>query len=142
MSKKEIALAQLRKAVQLYGQEDFVCALTLAGAAEEILGKIALNTAGTNALEQDVSFVAELVDEAKSRGLDARAASRQQLILRRNRARNEAKHGGQGDPERLVPCDFHLAAEEMIDRALRNWSSAFGGDSPDRVIARYIRLHH
>ena len=142
LAKKEIAVAQLRRAIQLYEMNDFVCALTLAGAAEEILGKIALHSADTNALQQDVSFVSDLVDDAASRGLVAEAASPAKLISRRNRARNEAKHEDQGNPERIVPCDFQVAAEEMIDRALRNWSIAFGSDPSDRVITRYIRLHY
>jgi hypothetical protein len=142
ISKKQIALVQLRRAIQLYSQRDFVCALTLAGAAEEILGRIALNAAGTNAMDQEVSFVAEVVDFAKTHGIDAKARPPQDLIQRRNFARNEAKHEDGGNPSRLVSFDFHVAAEEMIDRALRNWSLAFGGDPEDRVITRYMRLHY
>jgi hypothetical protein len=37
--------------VQLFNQGDFVCATTLAGAAEEVLGRIARKRAGTNALD-------------------------------------------------------------------------------------------
>ena len=37
LRKSEIALIQLRKAIQLYNREEYVCSLTLAGAANELL---------------------------------------------------------------------------------------------------------
>jgi hypothetical protein len=54
--KRDLALRQLRRAVQLFNQSDFVCAATLAGAAEEILGRIAQKRTGTNALDGDAHF--------------------------------------------------------------------------------------
>ena len=42
---------ELGRAVQLFNQGDFVGATTLAGAAEEVLGRIARKRAGTNALD-------------------------------------------------------------------------------------------
>jgi hypothetical protein len=56
LEKRDIALAQLRRAIQLFRKGDFVCATTLAGAAEEILGRIASKRAGFNALDGDEAF--------------------------------------------------------------------------------------
>ena len=36
----EIALIQLDRAIDLYNDKDFICSTTLAGAAEEVLGRI------------------------------------------------------------------------------------------------------
>jgi hypothetical protein len=40
ISKIDIALIQLRTAVQLYNKGNYISSLTLAGASEEILGQI------------------------------------------------------------------------------------------------------
>ena len=43
IEKRDMALVQIRRAIQLYRKADFICAATLAGAAEEVLGRIAKN---------------------------------------------------------------------------------------------------
>jgi len=60
--KRDIALRQLRRAVQLFNKGDFVCAATLAGAAEEVLGRIARKRTGTNALDGHVHFWSQMAD--------------------------------------------------------------------------------
>jgi len=135
--KRDVALVQLRQAIQLYDDEDFICSLTLAGAAEEILGKIAKARSGENALQQDVDFVNEIVESAQNAGLTAAAATPKELISRRNRLRNEAKHAKE-EPSGSVSGDFEVAADEMIDRTLRNWSLAFGDYPDDPVIQEYL----
>jgi hypothetical protein len=44
ISKIDIALIQLRTAVQLYNKGNYISSITLAGASEEILGQIAKKT--------------------------------------------------------------------------------------------------
>jgi len=60
--KRDIALRQLRRAVQLFNKGDFVCATTLAGAAEEVLGRIARTRARTNALDGHAHFWSQVAD--------------------------------------------------------------------------------
>ena len=60
LEKHDLALRQLRRAVQLFNQGDFVCAATLAGAAEEILGRIAKRQRGSNALDGHAHFWSQM----------------------------------------------------------------------------------
>jgi len=135
-TKKDIALSQLRRAIQLYAQEDYVCALTLAGAAEEIFGKIVEKYSGTNALEEDIKAVDKV-----AAFFGTESIGRKRLIQKRNKARNELKHN---EPvyNGLIESDFKLEAEALIDRALQNYSFAYGENPQDRVIKRYVNLHY
>lgn len=57
ISKHEIAVVQLEEAIALLIGEKFLCALTLAGAAEEILSRL-LNASGQpSAVEQSAEAV-------------------------------------------------------------------------------------
>lgn len=45
--RKDIARVQLRRAIQLFKEGDYICSLTLAGAAEELLGRMSEHRTGT-----------------------------------------------------------------------------------------------
>lgn len=44
VGKVDLAIKQLETAIRLFLEEDYICAITLAGAAEEILGKLVKRT--------------------------------------------------------------------------------------------------
>ena len=136
LEKHDIALKQLRRAIQLYRQRDYVCATTLAGAAEEIFGKIAIKRKGINALEDELNFVSECADL-----IGGKPRPRKILISNRNRTRNQLKHADSGENE-FVTANFHLASAELIDRALDNYQIAYDGDPNDRIIRKYISDFH
>src|SRR5260370_24755805 len=92
--KRDLALRQLRRAVQVCNQGDFVCATTLAGAAEEILGRIAEKRAGTNALDGHAHFWSQLADMVGKTPPD-----RKKVMEAHNRLRNQLKHNDSGDNE-------------------------------------------
>jgi hypothetical protein len=94
MEKRDIALAEIRRAIQLFRKADYVCAATLAGAAEEILGRIAKKRAGHNALDGKEAF-AEGMAELFSVPTPDKAKVRAVM----NRVRNECKHNDSGDNE-------------------------------------------
>ena len=56
MEKKDIALQQLIDSAKLYEKGRYVSALTLSGASEEILGKIAKKRIGSNQLEHEIEY--------------------------------------------------------------------------------------
>lgn len=132
IEKKDLAIQQLRRAIQLYRQKDYICATTLAGAAEEIFGKIALKRAGTNALESELDFVKEIAGL-----IGGQPAPRKNLIENRTRTRNQLKHADSGENE-YVKADFRSVSAELIDRSIDNYQTAYGEYPNDRIIKKYI----
>ena len=65
----QIALVQLRTSVQLYNKRNFISAITLAGAAEEILGDISKGKAGTNSVIEDKVWTDQIADYYKRKRL-------------------------------------------------------------------------
>jgi hypothetical protein len=131
LEKRDIALAEIRRAIQLFRKTDYVCAATLAGAAEEILGRIAKKRAGHNALDGHEAFAKGMAE-----WFSVPAPDRAKVRAVMNRVRNECKHNDSGDNE-WVEADFEYEAQELIDRALRNWLLAYGGFPKDRIVAAY-----
>lgn len=121
--KKCIALAQLESALRLYGsrdsQEELLSVITLAGAAEEILGKLIERRGGNNALESLKAATAamyqhlvpgELIDDKTLKTFANRA----------NRARNALKHlDAGGNP--TVQLDLPEEARDILTRAIDNY---------------------
>ena len=132
--KRDLALRQLRRAVQLFNQGDFVCATTLAGAAEEILGRIAEKRAGTNALDGHAHFWSQLADMVGKTPPDRKK------VMAHNRLRNQLKHNDSGDNE-WVTADFEFEAQDLIDRAIRNYWLAYDTPPSDRITNHYVNSH-
>jgi len=133
--KKDIALVQLRTSVQLFNKSDFICSATLAGAAEEILGKIAKKRSGTNALEGDEYYFKQL---AEMHGKPP--PNRKQVIEKFNRFKNQLKHNDSGENE-YISADYEFEAQDLIDRAIRNYLLAYGEFPKDRVVRNYVNFH-
>ena len=111
-TKQEIAERQLDRAViLLLDEKDVVSAITLAGAAEEILSRILAKQNKTSALT-------DIVDEYKSLGkyTDQKLEERD-FIRTMNFFRNEMKHHDIGLDEIPIPAE---AAYEIINRAAEN----------------------
>jgi hypothetical protein len=106
----EIALIQLRRAIQLFNSGDFVCSATLAGAAEEILGKIAGRRYGLNALEADAEFLGQVADLFGKPRPDLKKVA---PIL--NRHRNTLKHNDSGE-NAWYEAHFAEETQNLIDR--------------------------
>lgn len=136
ISKKEIALIQLRRAIQLFMNDEYICAATLSGAAEEILGKIAKSNSGYNALDEWYSSIEEVASLTGGKPITFK-----QHIEKRNRIRNELKHNKKGKNLK-VDAYLKIEAEDLIERALINYLLAFGEEPKDRIIKKYINLFH
>lgn len=85
-SPTEVATVQLDKAIALFLSGEHLCALTLAGAAEEILGRLTKASGNGNALE---SIAADMVPQLALEGVFVNA---KQVYDHLNHARNGAKH--------------------------------------------------
>jgi len=118
---EDAALAQLDVAMRLYfgGEEkDLLSVITLAGAAEEVFGK--LLKARKN-LEPSLETIKKAVVEMHQHiSLDGEPITPREVADRANRARNRLKHwsADEGDMLKLDPAE---EARDMLNRAMDNY---------------------
>ena len=115
LTNTEIALMHLRKAIDLYLsplQSDVVCSITLAGAAEEVLGKVVIKKGGSSALQNKIAILSGMHLAAYQEKADPKV-----YVQLRNRARNNLKHS---DELSEFALDIEKEAVAMIRRAIEN----------------------
>jgi hypothetical protein len=126
LSASEIAESQLLSALQMWHAGDYISCITLAGAAEEILGKrmrkLRLEPSFDN-MKEAIVRLARHFGETSS-GVDKTVAD---LM---NQTRNELKHYA-GDE--ALEFDLRADAEEMLERAIANYTS-LTGKFPEEVL--------
>ena len=116
LPKTEIAEIQLKRAISLYCEgSDLVCAITLAGAAEEILGDLLLHQGCSTALEETAQNSESMFRYAYP---DDPLPPRKVWFALGNDPRNELKHLRDGKP---LTCDWEDEAQSMINRAIKNF---------------------
>ena len=110
-----IALSQLETALRLYSErDDFFSAITLAGNADEVFGKILRAKGIKNSLDELKKSVA-----AVHRHLFGEELSASVVADRANRARNAIKHGI--GKTLIVTLDAEEEARDMLNRAIGNY---------------------
>ncbi len=112
----EIAECQLLAALKMWEVEDYVCAITLAGAAEEILGK-RLRKIGIEPSFDNIKEAIVLLAE------DADSSFEKEVGQLLNQTRNELKHYA-GDE--TLDFDLRRDAEEILERAVTNYQMLTG----------------
>lgn len=116
-SQVEIASRQIDTACQIFlSGEDSFAALTLAGAGEEILGKILSKRGLQNSLESSAEAFA-LIKEIHTGTKPDQSESIKVL----NRARNGAKHVTLSKSD-AIQMDPKFEADNMIHRAISNYA--------------------
>ena len=122
LSKREIAESQLRTATNFYlaGQE-YPSALTLAGASEEILGKILVKRNELPILELNYEdfceqYVAMWGDEPPTK---------KNYVSLKNEPRNQMKHLMSAEE---FSIDYEFQTGIMIMRAFKNYKLCYGTD--------------
>jgi hypothetical protein len=112
----DLAKEQLDVALELFlSQRSLVSALTLAGAAEEILGKELSRLSEECTLQHEYSMIAPVQEL-----LHRRRYSWKDFIDEKNRVRNAAKHMGNAS-ELSVYADLEDQALRMLVRACDNY---------------------
>ena len=113
--KQSIALAQLETALRLFSVgEDLISVITLAGAAEEILGKLVKSRGRDNSLDSLKKTATSIYERLFSESIDAGV-----FADRANRARNALKHlTAGGDP---VSLDVREEAVDILNRAVDDY---------------------
>lgn len=131
-SKLEIAKHQLEQAIQLFCEkEDYICAITLAGASEEILGKLLEAEGKEHSLG---SFVSACIKYGKLfYGENWKSAD---FFSQANYFRDGLKHITDGEPISVS----REAAIQIIDRAIENFTNLTGQEST--AILDYTTIKH
>lgn len=112
----DLALQQLETALRLFNEEeDFASVITLAGAADEIFGKLLADNGRDNALENLKKAVAEIHQHLYGEPIDPR-----EIANRANHAKNSLKHWDPGQPL-IVKLDLAQEAKDMLSRAIDNY---------------------
>lgn len=114
--RKDLSLAQLETALHLYFDGgDRGSVITLAGAADEVFGKLLVAAGGETSLQSLIAAVTAIQEK-----LMGEADEPQYIAERANRARNSLKHWGPGDPH-IVKFDLETEACDMLNRAIDNY---------------------
>lgn len=120
ISKERLALIQLADAVDLLNKGSYISAITLAGAAEEILGWLAKSIGAPAAMEIESSMF-------KISGYQGNYLSGRNLI------RNELKHLGEFESISIV--ELEEAAYLHISSAITNYK-LYKGKLPNATVIR------
>lgn len=134
LTKLEVAVTQLDQAIRLFLEGDQLSSLTLAGAAEEILGSLCKRAGQPVTIEQIIAFHLKDTDPALSE-----KERRNVLSGVLNRPRNAAKHAN--DPSEthfVVEQDFAL---QMIMRAMPMAKRLGSPPSREAEMVAWIRAH-
>jgi hypothetical protein len=119
LTKAGIAKSQLDVALTFYLEDrELISAITLAGAAEEILGKLCEKEGKPTSLEHHTKLAHAVCKYFLNSDQDEKS-----LRDSINRPRNELKHLTSGD---VIEVDTEFEAGEMLARAIGNYECLFG----------------
>lgn len=114
--RNDLALSQLETALSLYfAAQDYASVVTLAGAADEVFGKL-LTAAGKESSLESLKKAVCAIHER----LYGEPTPPKQIADRANSAKNSLKHWDEGDPM-LVKFDLEQEAKDMLFRAIDNY---------------------
>ncbi len=106
---EEIALIQLHKAIELFYEENYICAITLAGAAEEILGKLLEFSKNKKPILKELKIkISDQIPDVKEK----------EVATKLNNTRNMLKHLKLDGELNFKPVDD---AVMIIARAISNY---------------------
>jgi len=115
-SKLEVATQQLDTALRLYFQrKEYFSAITLAGAAEEIMGVYLEIHGRPNAFESELDSSLRVY-----RWLYKAEGSRDSMHKTINRVKNSSKHM-KGKSDVTLACNARAEAKDVLDRAVSNY---------------------
>lgn len=130
MEKKDISVIQLKVGAKLYNSGNYITSITLCGAAEEILGKIAKHRTGQNQLENEVDYLRDIYEY-----FTGSSPSNKELIQKINRTKNKLKHNDSGINE-WVEADFENEAALLFVKATKNYFLCYNELPNDLTIRR------
>ena len=117
IGKREIAVLQLNSAISLFLAQEYVCAITLAGASEAVLAGLLAAQSKASVVEDSTTAIANIRE--KTGLIVAGGKKRNEIYNDWNSARNKLKHHSKGEDEQFTVNLFD-EAYWMIKRALGN----------------------
>ena len=116
--RKDLALEQLETALRLYFEcKEYASVITLAGAADEVFGKLLAASGEETSLESLIKAVNEIHKKIYGEPTEAKFIAR-----RANNARNNLKHWDIGD-DVIIKLNLKTEAQDMLNRAIDNYWS-------------------
>lgn len=117
LHKSEIAVIQLEKAIELFIHEEFICSLTIAGPAEELLGKLLAAKGMRTVIQESVDHLNVVLKTMGHEKINS--DERKSIYSEWNHAKNRTKHHDEKEDEilRVNACD---ESYWMIKRAISN----------------------
>lgn len=139
----EIALVQLRYAIDHYMQHEYLPAITLANAADGMLGPMARKVFRKNAADMrsksrsaEVKWVRENLTPVPPE--DYKELSSKDILKYLNWIPKDLKHNDNGVKDEELTRFYGRAAQELIDAAVLNVILVLGVKAPeDPIIAKY-----
>src|SRR5690625_1090841 len=126
LSNLDIAERQLERALSLFfAEQDYISSLTLAGAAEEILGKILNEEKSAPHALADLIEGALKLNEVQA-GSSEEKGAKKAIANIANHFKNRLKHYNI-DGSITFSTDFYAA--EIIDRAIKNYFAVTGAET-------------
>lgn len=125
----DVALIQLERAIALFlDEKDYLSSLTLAGAAEEVLGELVKR-------HGEVAAIDRILDDGImiQRKLYGLQSPRDKLASSLNECRNKLKHFNGNEP---LYISAGYSSSRMIERAIDNYLSM--GNEKTKLIERYL----
>jgi len=117
ITKGEIAKIQLAEAINLLLAGKYLCAITLAGAAEEVLGRLLNQRGEISVVEKSFQSIQNIREKT---GLSVmRGKPKNEIFNEWNSARNTLKHHGKTNDE-IVTINLFDETYWMIKRGLAN----------------------
>ena len=121
IEKCEIARLQLVEAISLFLRGNYVCALTLAGAAEEIFARLLNAMCIPSTIEESFISIQTVKEQTPFAVMDGKPKCK--IFNEWNAARNELKHHDKEGAE-IITINLFDEAYWMVRRALSNASNA------------------
>jgi hypothetical protein len=133
INKIEIALNQLKTAIELFNKKNYISAITLAGASEEILSRIAEAEKGTSAVRGIKKIFDFFADYTKKDRIPY-----SKIRKEFNQIKNELKHNNSGTNETLKE-NFEHEAVEFILGAIMNYEVIFGETPNEPEVKEFLK---
>ena len=130
--KSDIALIQLKQAIVLFEEEKYISAITLAGAANEILEKFCIANSKPFTITQGVEVLQTFLNKDSVDGKELKKVQ--------NKTKNELKHHNQKEDYEIEE-DFYFEAEMLIFSAIQNYRILFEKEPEDTTILSFIAYH-
>ena len=117
VSKSEIAQTQLVEAISLFLAGKYLCAITLAGAAEAVLAGLLAQRGNSSVVEESVAAIQRIREYTGLTLIGGK--TKNEAFNEWNDARNKLKHHGKNEDENLT-LNLFDEAYWMIRRAAAN----------------------